>query len=57
MYITMQSPGLKKESIIKDIRIMFRLEKLKIETIDITIKGLRNICLDLKYKMKKFKIK
>ena len=36
----MESPGLQKENRIKDISNLFRLEKLKKETIDTTIKDL-----------------
>ena len=39
----MQSPSLEEERIIKDVQIFFRLEKLKKETIDATIKNIRNI--------------
>ena len=39
----MQSPSFEEENIIKDVRNLFRLEKLKIETSDTTIKGIRNL--------------
>ena len=39
----MESSSLEEEKIIKDIRNLFRLEKLKKETIDIAIKGIRNL--------------
>ena len=41
--------GLRLENIIKDIRNLFRLEKLKIETNYAAIKGIRNL-LSLKKK-------
>ena len=39
----MESPRLKEESIIKDVRNLFRQEKLKKETIDATIKDIRKL--------------
>ena len=38
----MESPSLEAEKIIKDVRNIFKLEKLKKETIDTTIKYIRN---------------
>ena len=38
----MASPRLNKENIIKDVRNLFRLEELKKETNDITIKDIRS---------------
>ena len=42
-YIMVESPSLEEENIIKDIRNVFRLEKLKKQTIDTTITGIRNL--------------
>ena len=39
----MESSSLGEENIIKDVRNLFRLEKLKKETNDITIKDVRNL--------------
>ena len=39
----MESPRLEEENIIKDVRNLFRLERLKRETTDITIKDIRNL--------------
>ena len=39
----MESPRLEEENIIKDVRNLFRLERLKKETTDITIKDIRNL--------------
>ena len=39
----MESPSLDEENTIKDVRKFFRLEKLKKETIDTTIKDIRNL--------------
>ena len=39
----MESPSLEKENIIKDVRDLFRLEKLKQKKIDATIKDRKNI--------------
>ena len=51
----MESPSLKGQNIIKDVRNLFRLEKLKKETSDTTIKGIRNL-FRLAKKMSKLKI-
>ena len=40
-HIMLKSPSLEKENIIKDVRNLFRLEKLKNETTDTTIKDIR----------------
>ena len=39
----MESPSLDEENAIKDVRKFFRLEKLKKETIDTTMKDIRNL--------------
>ena len=39
----MESPGLEDENMFKDIRSRFRLNKLKQETNDASIKGIRNL--------------
>ena len=39
----MESPRLEEENITKDVRNPFRLEKTKKETIDATIKDIRNL--------------
>ena len=39
----MESPSLEKENIIKDVRDLFRVEKLKQKKIDATIKDRKNI--------------
>ena len=39
----MDSLSLEQENIIKDVRNLFRLEKLKKETIDTTIKDTKNL--------------
>ena len=39
----MQNPILEEENIIKDVRNLLRLEKLKKETIDATIKDIGNL--------------
>ena len=39
----MKSPGLEEEKINEDVRKLFRLEKLKKETTDTTIKDIRNL--------------
>ena len=39
----MESPRIEEENMIKDIRNLFKLNKLKKETNDAAIKGLRNI--------------
>ena len=41
----MKIPRLEEENIIKDVRNLFRLEKVKKEIIDTTIKDIRNIFL------------
>ena len=41
-HLVMESPRLEEENIIKDIRRPFRLEKLEKDTVDTTIKNLRN---------------
>ena len=51
----MESLSLEGEKIIKDVRNLFRLEKLKKQTTDTIIKGIK-IFLDYKNKMKKLKI-
>ena len=38
----MESPSLEKENRIRDVRNLFRLEKVKKETIDTTFKGIKN---------------
>ena len=38
-----QSSMLKEENIIKDVRNLFKLEKLKKETNDTTVKSIRNL--------------
>ena len=50
----METPRPKEEKIFKDVRNLFRLEKLKKETIDTTIKAIRN-CLYLKKKTEQLK--
>ena len=50
----MKSRSLEEEEIIKDLRILFRLEKLKKETTDASIKDIRNL-FRLEKKMKKLK--
>ena len=39
----MESPSLEEENRIKDVRNLFRLEKIKQETADTTIKDRRNL--------------
>ena len=39
----MENPRPEKENIIKDVRNIFRLEKLKKEIIDTTIKDIKNL--------------
>ena len=39
----MEGPTLEEENITKDVRNPFRLEKTKKETIDATIKDIRNL--------------
>ena len=39
----MENPRSEEENIIKDVRSLFRLEKLKKETTDTTIKDIRNL--------------
>ena len=41
-YIMMESPSLEKENRIRDVRNLFKLEKVKKETIDTTFKGIKN---------------
>ena len=38
-----ESPSIEEENIIKDVKNPFRLKKLQKETIDTTIKGIRNL--------------
>ena len=40
----MESPSLEKENWIRDVRNLFRLEKVKKETTDTTLKGIKNFC-------------
>ena len=42
-HIRMENPSPKEENIVKDVRNIFRLEKLKKEAIDIKIKDTRNL--------------
>ena len=44
----MESPSREEENIIKDVRNSFTLEKLKKETIDISIKDIRNIIIKIR---------
>ena len=39
----MERSRLEEENIIKDVKNLFRFKKLKTETIDTTIKGVRNL--------------
>ena len=39
----MESPSLEEENIIKDVRNLFRVNKLEKETTDAAIKGIRNL--------------
>ena len=41
--LLIENPRLEKEYMIKDVRNLFRLEKLKKRTIDTTIKGIRSL--------------
>ena len=42
-HIKMEIPSLEEENIIKDVTNLFRLEKIKKETIDTTIKDIRSL--------------
>ena len=42
-HVILEKPSLEEENIIKYVRNHFRLDKLRKETIHITIKGIRNL--------------